>query len=639
MPSSPTRRRLGIPHWRELRRTLRVAAGAIALALLATAGGTQLVAQAPALAIGDIQGPGPRSPYAGTLVSTSGVITGRKSNGFFIQTPEGATDGNAATSEGLFIFTGAAPAATLTPGTLVLVTGRVLEFVPAADPTSPPLTEIAESPSIVVRGSGMSLPAPQELRADDDTLARGPEALERFEGMRVRVASLTTSSGTLGTVNEANATGASNGVFYGVVTGLARPFRAPGINVTLQGVPTEAPCCVPLNQGNPELLRVDSDGQPGAAAINLTTDSVVRNLVGPLDFSFRAYTLLPDPAAPPEVVLAPLPAAMRAPADDEFAVASFNLERFFDTIDDPGVGDAVLSSTAYLTRLRKASLHVRALLRLPSIIAVQEVENLGTLQMLAVFLNREARDARVLKTQYEAYLLEGNDPGGIDVGVLVDRARVEVLQFTQEGRGESFRFGTGAAEPVHDRPPVILQARVRTESGATRTITVVVAHMRSLIDIDSPTAGPRVRFKRALQAESLAALVDRRLRADPQESLLVVGDLNAFEFSDGYVDVVGTMRGVPAPRDRVLQPTRDLLDPDLVNLGDLLPAGSRYSYVFDGIAQTLDHMLAAPALVPAVTAFGYVRGNADAPEAWRSDATRPERMSDHDPAIVYVRAR
>lgn len=639
MPSSPTRRRLGIRRWRELRRTLRVAAGAIALALLATAGGTQLVAQAPALAIGDIQGPGPRSPYAGTLVSTSGVITGRKSNGFFIQTPEGATDGNAATSEGLFIFTGAAPAATLTPGTLVLVTGRVLEFVPAADPTSPPLTEIAESPSIVVRGSGMSLPAPQELRADDDTLARGPEALERFEGMRVRVASLTTSSGSLGTVNEANATGASNGVFYGVVTGLARPFRAPGINVTLQGVPTEAPCCVPLNQGNPELLRVDSDGQPGAAAINLTTDSVVRNLVGPLDFSFRAYTLLPDPAAPPEVVLAPLPAAMRAPADDEFAVASFNLERFFDTIDDPGVGDPVLSSTAYLTRLRKASLHVRALLRLPSIIAVQEVENLGTLQMLAVFLNREARDARVLKTQYEAYLLEGNDPGGIDVGVLVDRTRVEVLQFTQEGRGESFRIGTGAAEPVHDRPPVILQARVRTESGATRTITVVVAHMRSLIDIDSPTAGPRVRFKRALQAESLAALVDRRLRADPQESLLVVGDLNAFEFSDGYVDVVGTMRGVPAPRDRVLQPTRDLLDPDLVNLGDLLPAGSRYSYVFDGIAQTLDHMLAAPALVPAVTAFGYVRGNADAPEAWRSDATRPERMSDHDPAIVYVRAR
>ena len=639
MPSILTRHPPRIRNWREPRRTLGVAAGAIAAALLATAVGTGLLAQARALAIGDIQGPGPRSPYAGTIVSTTGVVTGRKSNGFFIQSPEGATDGNAATSEGLFIFTSAAPAATLTPGTLVLVTGRVLEFVPAADPTSAPLTEIAESPSIVVRGSGMSLPAPQELRADDDTLARGSETLERFEGMRVRVASLTTSSGTLGTVSEANATGSSNGVFYGVVTGVARPFREAGIDVTQQGVPADAPCCVPLNLGTPELLRVDSDGQPGAAAINLTTGSVVRNLVGPLDFSFRAYTVLPDPATPPEVLLAPLPGAMRAPADDEFTVASFNLERFFDTIDDPGVGDAVLSSAAYLTRLRKASLHMRALMHLPSIIAVQEVENLSTLQMLATFLNREAREARVLKTQYEAYLQEGNDPGGIDVGVLVDRARVEVFQFTQEGRGEVFRFGTGATEPVHDRPPVVVQARVRTDGGATRAITVVVAHMRSLIDIDSPTAGPRVRFKRALQAESLAALVDRRLRADSQESLLVVGDLNAFEFSDGYVDVVGTMRGAPAPRDQVLQPTRDLLDPDLVNLGDLVAARERYSYVFDGIAQTLDHMLASPALVPAVTAFGYVRGNADAPEVWRSDATRPERISDHDPALVYVRAR
>ena len=121
--------------------------------------------------------------------------------------------------------------------------------------------------------------------------------------------------------------------------------------------------------------------------------------------------------------------------------------------------------------------------------------------------------------------------------------------------------------------------------------------------------------------------------------MLVVGDLNAFEFSDGYVDVVGTMRSIPAPREHVVQATRDLLDPDLVNLGDLVSAGARYSYVFDGVAQTLDHMLASGALLPAVTAFGYVRGNADAPEVWRSDATRPERVSDHDPALVYIRAR
>ena len=614
------------------------AAATVVAALLSHAFGGALLAQARTLAIHEIQGAGARSPFEGAVVSTSGVVTARKSNGFFLQSPEGASDGDPATSEGLFVFTSAAPAAAVTPGTLVLVTGRVLEFVPAADPASPPFTEIAESPSIAIRGAGMSLPAPQELRSRDAALPPGPDALERFEGMRVRVASLTTSSGTLGTVSEPNATGSSNGVFYGVVTGVARPFRRPGIAAALP-LPSGAPCCVPRYDGNPERLRVDSDGQPGAAAINLTAGSVVRNLVGPLDYGFQAYTILPDPATPPDVTLASLPAPLRRPDDDEFTVASFNLERFFDTTDDPGVGDAVLSSAAYLTRLRKASLHLRALLHLPAIIAVQEVENLATLQMLAAFLNREARDARELKTQYEAYLEEGNDPGGIDVGVLVDRARVEVLQFTQEGRGEQFRGPSGATELLHDRPPVVLRARARTFAGGSQSITVVVAHMRSLIDVDSPTAGARVRVKRAFQAESLAALIDRRLRVDPQEALLVVGDLNAFEFNDGYVDVVGTMRGVPAPREQVVQSTRDLLDPDLVNLGDLVSAGARYSYVFDGVAQTLDHMLASPALLPVVTAFGYGRGNADAPEVWRSDATRPERISDHDPALVYLRAR
>jgi predicted extracellular nuclease len=148
-----------------------------------------------------------------------------------------------------------------------------------------------------------------------------------------------------------------------------------------------------------------------------------------------------------------------------------------------------------------------------------------------------------------------------------------------------------------------------------------------------------VRAKRAAQAESLALMVDRRLAPDPTAPLLVVGDMNAFEFSDGYVDVVGTVRGTPAPRDQVVQPTRDLLTPDLINLVDGLPAPDRYSYVFDGVAQTLDHVLVSPGLLESVAAFGHVRGNADAPEIWRSDATRPERISDHDPALVYLRLR
>lgn len=594
--------------------------------------------QARTFAIHDIQGTGSRSPLVGEVIVTSGIVTGRKSNGFFIQTPVDMVDADPRTSEGIFVFTGAAPAANLTQGTLVAVSGRVIEFVPTADPISPPLTEIGESLSIEVRGAGAPLPAPIEIRASDVTAGDGHEQLERLEGMRVRIASLTTVGPTLGSVTESTASASSNGVFYGVIAGVLRPFREPGIDVR-EPLPTGAPCCVPRFDGNPERIRVDSDGQPGAAAVNAPTGTLVENLIGPLDYGFQSYTILPDPASPPRVTTAPAPARTRAPTLDEFTVASFNLERFFDTIDDPRVGDVVLTAAAFQRRLTKASLYIRQLLYLPAIIAVQEVENIATLQALALTLDRDAREARELKPRYEAYLEEGNDPSGIDVGFLVDRARVEVLQVIQEGRGDMFRNPVnGRSELLNDRPPLVLRARV-SGLGGTNTITVIVNHLRSLIDIEHPTDGVRVRAKRAGQAEFLAALIDRRLRADAAEQILVLGDLNAFEFNDGYVDVVGTIRGVPAPREQVITATRDALDPDLVNLIDFQPADQRYSYVFDGTAQTLDQMLASGALLARVTGFAHVRGNADSPEVWRSDASRPERISDHDPALIYVRLR
>jgi len=42
-----------------------------------------------------------------------------------------------------------------------------------------------------------------------------------------------------------------------------------------------------------------------------------------------------------------------------------------------------------------------------------------------------------------------------------------------------------------------------------------------------------------------------------------------------------------------------------VSLSELLPAAERYSYVFDGSAQTLDHALASSTLAPDVTGIAY----------------------------------
>ncbi|HXG90621.1 MAG TPA: endonuclease/exonuclease/phosphatase family protein [Vicinamibacterales bacterium] len=600
---------------------------------------TTVQGQPRAFAIHDIQGPGARSPLAGEVVTTTGIVTGRKANGFFLQMPDDAADADPRTSEGIFVFTTTAPAANLTPGTLAAVTGRVIEFVSAADPGSPPLTELSELQSIEVRGAGARLPAPIEIRSDNLAPGGAHDQLERLEGMRVRIASLTMVSPTLGSVTESSASGSSNGVFYGVITGTPRPFREPGIDVR-EALPAGAPCCVPRFDGNPERIRVDSDGQPGAAALNVATGTIIDNLIGPLDYGFQSYTVLPDPSSPPTVIAAAAFDRVRAPTPDEFAVASFNLQRLFDATDDPAIREPVLTAAAFQRRLTKASLYMRRLLHLPVIIGVQEVENLATLQALAATLNRDAREARELKPRYEAYLDEGNDPGGIDVGFLVDRARVDVLQVTQEGRAELYRNPiNGRSELLNDRPPLVLTARVLRVNGPGATLTVVVNHLRSLVDIDHPVDGARIRAKRAGQAEFLAALVDRRLRDHPSEPIAVLGDLNAFEFNDGYVDVTGTVRGAPSAREQVVTPTRDALDPDLVNLINVGPVDQRYSYVFEGNAQTLDHILVSDSLLARVTAFVHVRGNADSPEIWRSDGARPERISDHDPALIYIAFR
>jgi uncharacterized protein len=582
-----------------------------------------------------IQGTGSRSPFEGAVVSTDGIVTARKSNGFFIQSPDSAVDADPRTSEGLFVFTGSAPAANVTPGTTVTVTGRVIEFVPAADPASPPLTEIGESPTIQVRGAGAALPAPVELQGADLRPEGGHEQLERFEGMRVRVSSLTVVGPTLGNVNEANATASTNGVFYGVLTGTPRPFREPGLDAR-DGLPPGSPCCVPRFDGNPERLRVDSDAQPGVPPMDVQVGQVSSSLVGVLDYGFRAYTLLPD-AQPVSFSFPAARAPLRAAADHEFSVAFINLGRFFDTTDDRDVGDVVLTPNAFASRVAKASLYIRRSLALPDVVAVAEVENLATLRTLAAVLNRDARNDGLEDLMYEAFLEEGNDPGGIDVGALVKR-RVEVLELRQEGKHETFRATPSTSpEVLNDRPPLLLTVRSTNAQNAQIRLTLLVNHLRSLNDVDSPTSGARVRAKRAAQAEFLAGLVQRRLADDPLERILVLGDLNAFEFSDGYVDVVGTIAGRPAAREEVVVGTRDLVDPDLVNLLVTLPREHRYSYVFDGNAQVLDHMLASERLFEQLSLFTYVRGNADSPEVFRADSRRPERVSDHDAPVAYFR--
>ncbi len=603
-------------------------------------------------AIHDIQGAGNVSPFAGSMVMTRGIVTGVKFNGFFIQTPPAEIDADVNTSEGVFVFTNSTPPPGAVIGNLVKVIGNVSEFKSTtSDPDGLSATEVT-NPTVAIVSTGNTLPVAITLSTADLFAAATPFQLEKYEGMRVHVDSVQTTSPTGGSVNETDARSTTTGLFFGVLPGTPRPFREPGIQTPLP-VPAEAPAGAhpPIFDGNYERIGVDTFSvfqdpataavfpPPAGSTLEVTTGVTVNNVTGPLDYSFRSYVVDAEDWDRPTVSSGTPNMTVRAVRErgaGEFTVASMNTERFFDTVDDPQ-SDAVLTEAALQGRLQKISLVVRDVLQMPDIIGVEEMENLANLQRVA---NRVNDDAALdgLHPGYQAFLVEGNDVGGIDSGLLVRADRVDLapghFTVTQYGGDTTFVEPGGPTALLNDRLPLVLDAKVLNPPFEPYPVTVIVNHLRSLSGVDG-TDGLRIRTKRRLQAEYLAQLI--RSFQDQGKHVVSVGDYNAFDVNDGYVDVVGIAKATPAPADQVTQNTTltaaQMPNPPLTDLLDLAPATERYSFLFDGNAQELDHILATGDL--AANALEYGRVNADFPESLRGDFSRPERVSDHDPIVAY----
>jgi len=594
---------------------------------------TLVVTTAPLnLSIHDIQGPGDTSPVAGRLVSTTGIVTAVVSNGFFIQNADTAVDADPNTSEGVFVFTSSRPTATATVGNMVQVVGTVAEFIPSSDPNSPSSTEISGSPTVSLISSGNPLPTPVTLTAADTNPAGPIDQLEKYEGMRVHVDVMTASGPTDGNLSEANATSTSNGVFFGVIAGIPQPFREPGVQLP-DPLPAGAPATVTRWDTNPEILRVNTAVQTGSVKLDVTTGATVTSLTGPLDFNSRFYTILTDPdsgaTATGNMSAVPVPGA----APNELTIANFNMERFFDTVKDAGTSDVALTATAFANRLNKASLAIRNVLNMPDVIGVEEMEHQSTLQALADKVNSDAVAAGQPSPNYQAFLVEGNDVGGIDVGLLV-KGTINVISVEQLGKDTTFIQPDGTTALLNDRPPLVLTATAsQPNSDTSLPFTMVVNHLRSLLSIDDPVDGPRVRAKREAQAEFLANLLQSHQAAGG--NVISVCDCNAFEFSDGYVDIMGTILGHPVPADQVVLASPDLVDPDFTDLVTTLPHDQQYSYDFNGSHQVLDHVVVSQSFLTKLSRFAIARNDADFPEVFRNDPNRPERISDHDMPVAY----
>ncbi len=567
----------------------------------------------------EIQGSGAASPYDGQAVETlDNVVTAVGPQGFFMQTPDARDDADPDTSNGIYVFTGAAP--TVAVGDQVDVVGLVDEFFD--------FTEFTSSPTVTVDSSGNPLPA--VIAFDATTPSSDPATpscaiqYECWEGMLVSV--------TGGSV-----TGPSQ--YYGsdpiaeawVTAGGARTFREPGIEY-----PSAYPA-LPEWDGNPEVFELDPD-KLGLANLQITAGSTF-TATGGLGYEFGGYELWASSVSVDSA--AALPAPVRARAAGELTVGSLNTYRLFDDVDNipdtDALGatrdDVVVPTAEYDRRRVKLAMYVVDVLDAPDILGVEEVESLAVLSDLAAEI--ATYDPGV---SYTAYLEEGNDVGTIDVGFLV-RDSVSVSAVTQLGRSETFVF-SGNTDLTHDRPPLLLEASY-VANGTPFPVAVMVNHTRSLGGIEDPTDGPRVRAKRLQQAGSIAAFVQAYQGAHPDVPLIVVGDLNAYEFTDGYVDVVGRIAGSHVDADDLVADgdfdgTWTDVDPDLEMRVLDLAAADRYSFVFSGSAQVLDHALTSASAAAWVRGFAYGRGNADAPEGLLYDDTTPLRSSDHDGLVLYL---
>ena len=598
--------------------------------------------------ISDVQGEKNVSQYEGQAARLTGIVTARTRTGFFIQTPDDKTDNNPKTSEGIFVFTRTEPSAEATIGNLVSVTGFIDEFRPKNAPLSLPITELSMkkgTDTIEVVSKNNPLPKPVILTTAD--FSQGViDALEKYEGMRVSVETMTVVAPTDGRVDDKNASSESNGVFYGVLKGTPRPFREPGIEIynyvllndkDKENLKKEFPK-IPVFDNNPERLRVESTAQLGGQAIEATTFAEIKNLTGVLHYAYRAYTIYVDADNKPSVSNMVRAEPLPAPNDRQFSVAGMNLENFFDDEDDPAIKEDIVTTEAFQKRMKKISLAIRDYLRMPDVIGVIEVENLAALKKLAQKINEDAAASGKPNPKYEAYLMDGNDGRGIDSGFLVKSSRVKVLEVKQLGKDDKFINPKSKDEDtLHDRPPLMLRASIEdAKNNKPFEFTVVVNHLKSFLGVDDPKdGGARVRLKRRLQAEFLAKFAQERQTANANERLILLGDFNAFQFNDGIGDSIGTIKGAPAAKEAVMNASEDFVNPDLTNMVDLIKPEHRYSYVFDGNAQVLDHFLINAAMRKYVKGFGYARLNADFPEIYRNDDTRVERFSDHDAAVAY----
>jgi len=606
-------------------------------------------------AIAAIQGSGMLSPLMGEHVTARGVVTAVRQDGFFLQAPDSERDADQASSDAIFVFTGTLSNKKASRGNLVEVSGQVREVAYHSRQKELSTTSI-EAAQVTLLASGHKLPQPIVLNASMLRSDRAATWLERFESMRVSMPKMLVVSPVGGRINDATAASVSDGRFYGVAYGTARPFREPGIPArkiaTLGGVGK-----VTVFDENPERLHVDSLGQAGSIAMSVDVGDVISGVAGILAQANDSYSLFTDTDAKFHVASGATPRSVSVPLASDFTIGNINARRFFDDVDDLEVKEPVLTKNAYALRLAKTANAICDYMHSPDIVGIAEVEKQSTLSDLAEAVNSNAGNvlfpgACQRNPAYSALMNKGNVGNG-SLGFLVSTVnvrpgvpRVKVLGVIEEGRSARFKRIDGSSEALFERPPLLLRAQLNKAKGDSETLTVIVNQLQSVAAIDDsepasygwPTRADYADAKRRAQMQFLAALLDARQSLHEHERIVMMGGFESNEFSNGKDDPMGLIASpLIKPEGLTLAgavPTRQPLS----NMTLLMPKAERYSVSRDGNAEALDHILVNQALINSrfLLRTEFARINADFGEDNAGDFSVPVRVSEHDAVVLYL---
>ncbi|WP_019180486.1 ExeM/NucH family extracellular endonuclease [Microbacterium yannicii] len=547
------------------------------------------------VAIGAVQGAGAATPVAGEDVLIEGVVVGDfQTGGFDGYYVQDAGDGDAATSDGIFVY--APDGAEVAVGDVVSVAGQAAENfgmtqivaadvelcgtaeVPAATALSLPLSEAEREAA-----EGMYVTLPQQL-----TVA------ETFEFGRFGTFSL-----SLG--RQAQPTGLYDAGSPEAVA-LAAKNIAESITVD-DGRGSQNPD--PAIHPNGEVFTLENAFRSG---------DLVTNVTGVLDYRFDVWAVQPTEGADFAVGN---PRTTAPEVDGELKVASFNVLNYFTTLTGPdarGANDEVEFE-------RQEAKIVTALAEIDAdVFGLIEIENNGT----AVAALTTALNERLGSEVYDHI-----ETGVIGTDVITTALIYKPESVTPAGAFQLMDQSKDARWLDDFNRPGLTQSFT---DAAGATVTVVVNHLKSKGSdcnaVNDPTDPNGQGNCNGVRTQAAAALADW-LATDPTAQgagrELILGDLNSYAQEDpiqalaaaGYTDLLAQFEGQDA-----------------------------YSYVFDGQLGYLDYALAGTDVLDEVADAAVWNVNADEPSLIDYDMSFKQpaqdalyaedayRSSDHDPVIV-----